>query len=160
MQANHHGRCRRTGTGRTVCSGAGQHRQPGRPGGRHRHQSGSVDSETASPVQVVTRKEIEQSGAQTVAEILGNVASNDHGAISDLGGTNSWASGASGVSLRNLGATATLVLLNGRRLSSYGFADGLQANFVNIDAIPSEVIERVEILKDGASAIYGSDAIA
>ncbi|SHG75864.1 TonB-dependent receptor domain-containing protein [Massilia sp. CF038] len=119
-----------------------------------------VDSETASPVQILTRKEIEQSGAQTVAEILGNVASNDHGAISDLGGTNSWASGASGVSLRNLGATATLVLLNGRRLSSYGFADGLQANFVNIDAIPSDVIERVEILKDGASAIYGSDAIA
>jgi iron complex outermembrane receptor protein len=119
-----------------------------------------VDSETASPVQVVTRKEIEQSGAQTVAEILGNIASNDHGAISDLGGTNSWASGATGVSLRNLGATATLVLLNGRRLSSYGFADGLQANFVNIDTIPSEVIERVEILKDGASAIYGSDAIA
>lgn len=119
-----------------------------------------VDSETASPVQVVSRKEIEQSGAQTVAEILGNIASNDHGAISDLGGTNSWASGATGVSLRNLGATATLVLLNGRRLSSYGFADGLQANFVNIDTIPSEVIERVEILKDGASAIYGSDAIA
>jgi len=119
-----------------------------------------VDAETASPVQVVTRKEIEQSGAQTVAEILGNIASNDHGAISDLGGTNSWASGATGVSLRNLGATATLVLLNGRRLSSYGFADGLQANFVNIDSIPSEVIERVEILKDGASAIYGSDAIA
>lgn len=119
-----------------------------------------VDSETASPVQVLGRQEIEQTGAQTVAEILGNLTSNDHGAISDLGGTNSWASGASGVSLRNLGATATLVLLNGRRLSSYGFADGLQANFVNIDSIPSDMIERVEILKDGASAIYGSDAIA
>jgi iron complex outermembrane receptor protein len=119
-----------------------------------------VDTETASPVQVLSRREIEQSGAQTVAEILGNLTSNDQGAISDLGGTNSWASGASGVSLRNLGTGATLVLLNGRRLSAYGFADGLQSNFVNIDSIPSDVIERVEILKDGASAIYGSDAVA
>lgn len=119
-----------------------------------------VDAETASPVQVVSRAEIEQSGASTVAEVLSNLTSNDHGAISDLGGTNSWASGASGVSLRNLGVGSTLVLLNGRRLSAYGFADGLQANFVNIDSIPSDVIERVEILKDGASAIYGSEAIA
>jgi iron complex outermembrane recepter protein len=119
-----------------------------------------VDQETASPVQVLSRQEIEQSGAQTVAQILNNLTSNDRGAISDLGGTNSWASGATGVSLRNLGTGATLVLLNGRRLSSYGFADGLQSNFVNIDSIPSDVIERVEILKDGASAIYGSDAVA
>ena len=119
-----------------------------------------VDSETASPVQVLSHQEIVQSGAQTVAEILGNLTSNDHGALSDLGGTNSWASGATGVSLRNLGTNATLVLLNGRRLSSYGFADGLQTNFINIDTIPSDVIDRVEILKDGASAIYGSDAIA
>lgn len=119
-----------------------------------------VDSETAAPVQILGRVEIEQTGAQTVAELLGNLTSNDHGAISDLGGTNSWASGATGVSLRNLGETSTLVLLNGRRLSAYGFADGLQANFVNIDSIPSDVIERVEILKDGASAIYGSDAVA
>jgi len=119
-----------------------------------------VDQETASPVQILSRQEIEQSGAQTVAQILDNLTSNDRGAISDLGGTNSWASGATGVSLRNLGTGATLVLLNGRRLSSYGFADGLQSNFVNIDSIPSDVIERVEILKDGASAIYGSDAVA
>ena len=119
-----------------------------------------VDAETSSPVQVVSRLEIEQSGAATVADVLGNLTSNDHNAISDLGGTNSWASGATGVSLRNLGVGATLVLLNGRRLSAYGFADGLQSNFVNIDSIPSDVIERIEILKDGASAIYGSDAVA
>ena len=119
-----------------------------------------VDAETASPVQVVSRREIEQSGATTVAQVLNNLTSNDGNAISDLGGTNSWASGATGVSLRGLGVGATLVLLNGRRLSAYGFADGLQSNFVNIDSIPSDVIDRVEILKDGASAIYGSDAVA
>jgi iron complex outermembrane recepter protein len=119
-----------------------------------------TDTETASPVQVLTRREIEQMGANTVQEILSNLTSNSNDAISDLGGANSWASGSTGVSLRNLGVNATLVLLNGRRVSAFGFADGLQSNFVNIDAIPSDVIERVEILKDGASAIYGSDAIA
>ncbi|MFZ6654594.1 TonB-dependent receptor plug domain-containing protein [Undibacterium sp. TJN19] len=119
-----------------------------------------VDSETASPIQILTRQEILESGANTVKDLLDNLSNNDHGAISDLGGANSWASGASGVSLRNLGLTATLTLLNGRRLPSYGFADGLQATFVNIDAIPANAIERVEILKDGASAIYGSDAVA
>jgi len=119
-----------------------------------------VDSETASPVQILTRQEIMESGANTVKDILDNLSNNDRSAISDLGGANSWASGASGVSLRNLGLTATLTLLNGRRLPSYGFADGLQATFVNIDAIPANAIERIEILKDGASAIYGSDAVA
>ncbi len=119
-----------------------------------------TDTESASPVQVVGRAEIEQGGSQTVAELLNKLTSNDHSAISDLGGANSWASGATGVSLRNLGVSGTLVVLNGRRLSAYGFADGLQANFINIDSIPTDVIDRVEILKDGASAIYGSDAIA
>lgn len=119
-----------------------------------------ADTETASPVQILTRQEIAESGANTVKDVLDNLTNNDHGAISDLGGANSWASGASGVSLRNLGVNSTLTLLNGRRLSSYGFADGLQSTFVNIDAIPANVIERVEILKDGASAVYGSDAVA
>lgn len=116
-------------------------------------------SETSQPLQLISRDEIKASGALTVGEVLGNLTGNDRGALSDLGGANSWASGASGISLRNLGLGGTLTLLNGRRLSSYGFADGLQLNFTNIDAIPANLIERVEILKDGASAIYGSDAI-
>lgn len=119
-----------------------------------------TDTETASPVQIITHAEIERMGANTVQEILANLTSNSNDAISDLGGANSWASGATGVSLRNLGVNATLVLLNDRRVSAYGFADGLQSNFVNVDSIPSEIIERVEVLKDGASAVYGSDAIA
>ncbi|MDT9002427.1 TonB-dependent receptor [Paucibacter sp. APW11] len=118
-----------------------------------------TDAETSQPLQTVTRDEIKAMGALTVGDILGNLTNNDGSAISDLGGANSWASGASGISLRNLGTGGTLTLLNGRRLSSYGFADGLQLNFTNIDAIPANIIERVEVLKDGASAIYGSDAI-
>jgi len=118
-----------------------------------------TDSETSQALQVVSGDEIKAMGALTVGDVLANLTTNDGSAISDLGGANSWASGASGVSLRNLGTGGTLTLLNGRRLASYGFADGLQLNFTNIDAIPANIIERVEVLKDGASAIYGSDAI-
>jgi iron complex outermembrane receptor protein len=118
-----------------------------------------TDSETSQALLTINRDEIKAMGALTVGDVLGNLTTNDGSAISDLGGANSWASGASGVSLRNLGTGGTLTLLNGRRLASYGFADGLQLNFTNIDAIPANIIERVEVLKDGASAIYGSDAI-
>lgn len=118
-----------------------------------------TDTETSQPLQVISREDIKTTGALTVGEVLGTLTTNDGNAISDLGGANSWASGASGVSLRNLGTGGTLVLVNGRRVSSYGFADGLQLNFTNIDSIPANIIERVEVLKDGASAIYGSDAI-
>jgi len=62
--------------------------------------------------------------------------------------------------MRGLGKGATLVLLNGRRLANFGLADGAQYTFVNIDSIPSDIIDRIEILKDGASALYGSDAMA
>ncbi len=119
----------------------------------------AVDVETSSPVQVINRAEIETIGASTVKDVLDTLTSNT-GALSDLGGGNSFASGASGVSLRNLGKNSTLTLLNGRRVSNYGLADGGQETFVNIDALPSEIIERVEILLDGASAVYGSDAVA
>ena len=119
----------------------------------------AVDTETSSPVQVVTAAEIATIGASTVKDVLDTLTANT-GALSDLGGGNSFASGASGVSLRNLGKNSTLTLLNGRRVSNYGLADGGQETFVNIDALPSEIIERVEILLDGASAVYGSDAVA
>src|SRR5690606_12811176 len=62
--------------------------------------------------------------------------------------------------LRGLGAQGTLVLLNGRRLSYYGAPAGFQTQFVNIDAIPAAAIERMEVLTDGASAVYGTDAVA
>ena len=119
----------------------------------------AVDTETSSPVQVITSAEVAQIGASTVKDVLDTLTANT-GALSDLGGGSSFASGASGVSLRNLGKNSTLTLLNGRRVSNYGMADGGQETFVNIDALPSEIIERVEILLDGASAVYGSDAVA
>lgn len=121
-----------------------------------------VDAESVSPIQVITAEEIKRSGKQTITEILRTLPSNGTGGLNDLTGSNSFSSGASSVSLRGLGSAATLVLLNGRRIAPYGLSDPNfgQSAATNLDALPLDAIERVEILKDGASAIYGSEAIA
>lgn len=118
-----------------------------------------VDTESVSPVDVITREQIERTGQATVAEVLRNLPANTGGSFSESF-TNSFAPGAAGISLRGLGQKTTLVLLNGRRVTGFGFAQNLQDTFVDLNSIPASAVERVEILKDGASAIYGSDAIA
>jgi iron complex outermembrane recepter protein len=117
-----------------------------------------TDTETASPVQVITRDAIARSGKQNVAEVIQTVSANNQGSIPGAF-TGGFAAGSAGVSLRGLGVNATLVLVNGRRMAPYGLADDGQRTFVDLNAIPLEAIERIEVLKDGASAIYGSDAI-
>ncbi len=118
-----------------------------------------VDTETIAPVEIITREEIERTGKATIAEMLRGIPSNTSGSFNESA-TNSFAPGASGLSLRGLGQKTTLVLINGRRTAGYGFAQNLNESFVDINSIPSAAVERVEILKDGASALYGSDAIA
>ena len=118
-----------------------------------------IDTETASPVTIITREEIQRSGATTVSEVIRQIPANNAGSFSE-NSLNSFSAGAAAVSLRGLGAQATLVLLNGRRLTAYPFANGAQVTFVDLNTIPLEVVDRIEVLKDGASAIYGSDAIA
>ncbi|MEP7295976.1 MAG: TonB-dependent receptor [Burkholderiales bacterium] len=117
-----------------------------------------VDTETASPVQVITRDQIDRSGAKSVSELLTSVPASNTGSFNE-NAVASFTPGAAGVSLRGLGAQATLILINGRRVAPFGFAQGGQTTFVDVNSIPLEVVERVEILLDGASAIYGSDAI-
>lgn len=117
-----------------------------------------VDAEGVAAVQVITRAEIEQSGASTIAEVLRNITSNSGGSFNETF-TNSFSPGAAGISLRGLGQKATLVLINGRRTANYGFAQNLQDTYVDLNSIPQGAVERIEILKDGASAVYGSDAI-
>lgn len=119
-----------------------------------------VSAESASPVQVYSRQDIKQTGANTVRQVLDTITATSTSELTDNGNSTSFAAGGSGVSLRGLGKGATLVLLNGRRVAYFALADGAKENFVNVDAIPADVIERLEILKDGASAIYGSDAMA
>jgi iron complex outermembrane receptor protein len=117
-----------------------------------------IDGEGASPVQVLTRKDIERSGTSTVSEFLSTLASAT-GSLTDLGGSNSFAPGASSASLRNMGKQSTLVLLNSRRIAAYPLADYSEV-FSNIDTLPLEAVDRVEVLKSGGSAVYGSDAVA
>jgi iron complex outermembrane receptor protein len=117
-------------------------------------------AETASPVQVYTRSDVKQTGANTVRQVLDTITATTTTELRDDGNSSSFAAGASGASLRGLGKSATLVLLNGRRVAYFPLADGAKETFVNTDAIPADAIERIEILKDGASAIYGSDAMA
>jgi len=117
-----------------------------------------IDAETSSPVQVITRDQIDRSGARSVSELLSSVPASNTGSFNE-NAVASFTPGAAGVSLRGLGAQATLILINGRRVAPFGFASGGQTTFVDVNSIPLEVVERVEILLDGASAIYGSDAI-
>ncbi|MES2740191.1 MAG: TonB-dependent receptor [Pseudomonadota bacterium] len=118
-----------------------------------------AQAESASAVLTLNRADIEKSGRSTVAELLQTLAVDNQGSVPTTFGSG-FASGASGISLRGLGASSTLVLLNGRRVAPYGLADDGQKVFADLNIIPAEAVERVEILKDGASAVYGSDAIA
>ncbi|WP_432382130.1 TonB-dependent receptor plug domain-containing protein [Duganella sp. P38] len=117
-------------------------------------------AESAGSVQVLTRDDIERTGETTALGILTTTSAISTQLNAATQGAATFANGSSGVSMRGLGKVSTLVLVNGRRIAQYALADSAQQNFTNIDAIPAAAIERIEILKDGASAIYGSDAIA
>ena len=114
-----------------------------------------------TPVDVIDRDIIDKSGYNNLQQIFEKMPSAGNGTFSTRGNNqDSTANGAAAVSLRGMGADATLVLVNGRRVAVSAFAESITTNFVDINAIPVSAIERVEVLKDGASAIYGSDAVA
>jgi outer membrane receptor for ferrienterochelin and colicin len=120
-----------------------------------------TDMETASPVEVISRDDIEASGFSNLQQILERSPAAGAGTFSTRGNSqDSTANGGAAVSLRGLGADATLVLVNGRRVNVSAFAEGVANSFVDINTIPVAAIERIDILKDGASALYGSDAVA
>jgi iron complex outermembrane receptor protein len=118
-----------------------------------------TDIEGPSSVLVIDREKIDQTGSTTVSDLLRRLPMN-YGESFDEKYGYGFAPGSSGMSLRGLGQENTLVLLNGQRLANYAFAQDVANTFVNLNSIPLSAVERVEILKDGASAIYGSDAIA
>jgi iron complex outermembrane receptor protein len=117
-----------------------------------------VDAESAAPVQTITREDIERTGKTSIQDVLRTVTADSNGTI-PTSFTNGFASGSAAVSLRGLGVNSTLVLVNGRRMSTYGLADDGTRNFVDLNSLPLEAVERIEVLKDGASAIYGADAV-
>ena len=122
-----------------------------------------IDGETALPVQILKREDIERVGATSTEELVKQLSSLSSAGSSTTAANASGYGGGSiaTVSLRGLGSARTLVLVNGRRVSVYGGGSaGAAGSSVDVNSIPLAAIERVEVLKDGASAIYGSDAIA
>jgi iron complex outermembrane receptor protein len=112
-----------------------------------------TDIETSQPIFTLTRDEIQAQGLTSVGDVIQNISANG----STLNTTmNNGGNGETRVSLRNLGSARTLVLVNGRRWVG---GTGL-GGAVDLNTIPTAAVERIEVLKDGASSIYGSDAIA
>lgn len=120
------------------------------------------DKEGTSPIQTITAKDIKESGATTVLDLLKQVPSMGTGGYNDTPDQNSFSRGVATASLRGLGSTSTLILLNGRRMtpSAYANPNNGQSALYDLNSIPLSALERIEIFKDGASAVYGSDAIA
>lgn len=134
-------------------------------GGQEIVVTGSIlrrtDAETASPVVVLSSQTLEQRGINTAAEALQRVAANGSGTISEgWNNGNNFAAGASAVSLRGLTVQKTLTLFDGLRMAPYPVADDGHRNFVDLNTIPDAIIDRIEVLKDGASSTYGADAVA
>jgi len=152
-------------TGFSATSALAQQQNPNAPQAKERIEvTGSnikrVEGESALPVTVISREEIDKSGATNAVELLALIGSNASAgsvlATSTIGATTFSAQTAN---LRGLTGARTLVLINGKRVNGFaGEVNGVQG--VNLAVIPFAAIERVEVLKDGASAVYGSDAIA
>jgi len=120
-----------------------------------------IEGESALPVQVITRDQIAKTGAQNVEQLLQSISAvTSSGGISASSASGATTGGISSVSIHALTSIRTLVLLNGRRIAPYGIGFTGDQSSVDVNSIPLAAVERVEVLKDGASAIYGSDAIA
>ncbi len=120
-----------------------------------------IDAETAVPVQVLTREDVQRVGATTVEQLMQVVSANSSSqSLVAASASGAVTGGLSAISLRALGSRRTLVLINGRRVAPYGTGEISDSVSVDVNSIPVAAIERVEILKDGASSLYGSDAIA
>jgi iron complex outermembrane receptor protein len=115
-----------------------------------------VDLEGPSPIKVISRQEIEATGRTNLTDLLRELP--EAGAIGiNEGGTTAAVRGSTALDLRGLGANNTLVIVNGRRVAPTGNNSGGTV-FVDLNRFPIAMVERIEVLKDGASAIYGADA--
>ena len=111
-----------------------------------------IDIEGAMPVQVLDRKYLEQTGYNSVGDVLRDLSANTFGSQREHSGSS--LAGVAHVSLRGLGANRTLVLLNGKRLARDGISNSPDLNLIAMQAV-----ERIDVLKDSSSATYGSDAL-
>ncbi|MDQ2990867.1 MAG: TonB-dependent receptor plug domain-containing protein, partial [Pseudomonadota bacterium] len=113
-----------------------------------------IDAETAVPVTIIKMDDLKKQGVTTIEQVMANLTVSQ----SSLGTSQVVGSGTGGASyadLRGIGANKTLVLLNGRRLANNAF----DSSAPDLNMIPFAALERVEVLRDGASSLYGSDAV-
>jgi iron complex outermembrane receptor protein len=118
-----------------------------------------AESELSSPLITITKEQIRESGMTTVTDVVRALPADNSGSL-PTAYTGGFAIGAAGVSLRGLTVNSTLVLVDGRRVASYALTDDGQRSFVDLNSIPLASVERIEVLQDDASAIYGADAVA
>ena len=120
-----------------------------------------IDQETTSPITVLTADNLAKRGINTISDAVRSISSDGAGTLPPSFSANgAFAGGASAPSLRGLTTNSTIVLFDGLRGAYYPLADDGSRSFVDLNTIPDAIVERVEVLKDGASALYGADAIA
>ncbi len=117
-----------------------------------------TDTETPSPVTVLTSETLQRAGISTAADAIRSISADGAGSI-PTGFQGGFSAGGSAVSLRGLGVSSTLVLVDGLRSANFPLNDDGHNAYVDLNTIPFSLIERVEVLKDGASSSYGADAI-
>ncbi len=117
-----------------------------------------TDTETPSPVTVMTQETLERAGITTATDAIRSVSADSAGSIG-TGFQSGFSAGGSAVSLRGLGVSSTLVLIDGLRSTNFPISDDGHNSYVDLNSIPFSLVERVEVLKDGASSTYGADAI-
>ena len=115
----------------------------------------SVDIQTSNPVFTLSRDQITATGATTLGDLLQSIPAAT-GVVTNPQVNNGGGNGGASVNLRGVGAERTLVLLDGRRVIGTTFSD---ISYVDLNTLPINMVERIEVLKEGASTIYGSDAI-
>lgn len=113
-----------------------------------------------SPVQMIDRDSIEAQGAAIIWDVIKNLEVNSGSFTNSGSGERSQTEGTAVVNLRNLGENSTLTLINGKRMAPHAGETTTGGEFVNINAIPIVMTDRIEVLTDGGSALYGADAVA
>lgn len=119
----------------------------------------NIDIKNLSPVLSISREEMDKFGYANVKDVIDNLTQNSGGTF-DNSSTFGFTPGASAVNLRGVGFGQTLTLIDGRRLPIYPIGINGTTNFVDLSSIPMAFVERIDILTGGASAVYGSDAVA
>ncbi|TPG40358.1 TonB-dependent receptor [Sphingomonas koreensis] len=117
-------------------------------------------AETASPTTTLTSEDLANRGINTVADAIQTLSATNAGSFGSSWSTFGFATGASAPSLRGLNDAYTLTIFDGLRSAVYPLADDGSRNFVDINTIPDSIVDRIQVLQDGASATYGADAIA